>query len=93
MDLVGIAAIFPDHPYKIRKPIEGKKGGKDLEEKISLLFDFQLYEENEDLQSVINAVHSRYGSRQLSDDEAELVAAAGRPEAVFKHKDPKDSRP
>ena len=53
-----------------------------MEEKISLLFDFQLYEENEDLQSVINAVHSRYGSRQLSDDEAELVAAAGRPVRV-----------
>ena len=64
-----------------------------MEEKISLLFDFQLYEENEDLQSVINAVQSRYGARQLSDDEAELVAAAGRPEAAFKHKDPKDSRP
>ncbi len=64
-----------------------------MEEVISLLFDFQSFEENEDLQSVIDAVHSRYGPRQLSDDEAELVAAAGRPEAAFKHKDPKDSRP
>ena len=61
-----------------------------MEEVISLLFDFQSFEENEDLQSVIDAVHSRYESRQLNDDEAEFVAAAGRPEAAFKHKDPKD---
>ena len=61
-----------------------------MEEKISLLFDFQSYEENEDLQSVIDAVHARYASRQLSDDEAELVAAAGRPEAAFKHKNPNE---
>ncbi len=64
-----------------------------MEEVISLLFDFQSFEENEDLQSVIDAVHSRYESRQLSDDEAELVAAAGRPEAAIKPKDPKDSYP
>ena len=64
-----------------------------MEEVISLLFDFQSFEENEDLQSVIDAVHSRYVSRQLNDDEAELVAAAGRPEAAIKPKDPKDSYP
>ena len=64
-----------------------------MEEVISLLFDFQSFEENDDLQSVIDAVHSRYGSWQLSDDEAEFVAAAGRPEAAIKPKDPKDSYP
>ena len=64
-----------------------------MEEIISLLFDFQAYEKNEELQSVIDAVHSRYTGVQLSDDEAELISAAGRPEAAFKHKDPKDSRP
>ncbi|MBR3742270.1 MAG: hypothetical protein IKN04_17750 [Clostridia bacterium] len=64
-----------------------------MENILSLLFDYQAYEENEDLQSVIDAVHSRYGSRQLSDEEAELVAAAGRPEAIFKQKDPKDYFP
>ena len=61
-----------------------------MEELISLLFDFQTYEKDDDLQSVIDAVHSRYVSRQLSDDEAEFVAAAGRPEAAFNHKNPKE---
>ena len=75
---------------KYGRLLKERKEELHLEEVISLLFDFQSFEENEDLQSVIDAVHSRYESRQLNDDEAELVAAAGRPEAAFKHKDPKD---
>ena len=48
------------------------------------------YEKNTSLQSVIDAVHARYAARQLSDDEAEWIAAAGRPEAALPHKNPKD---
>ena len=61
-----------------------------MEKKISLLFDFQDFEKNEELQAVIDAVHARYAARQLSDDEAEYVAAAGSPEAAVKQKKPEE---
>ena len=59
-----------------------------MEKKLRALFDFQKYEQNEDLQKVIDRVHARYSgsARMLSDDEADLVAAAGMPETVMKHK-------
>ena len=79
---------------KFARPLHcGNRAGKEeqrLEKKISLLFDFQKFEKNKDLQAVIYAVHARYTARKLTDDEAELVAAAGRPEAALKHKDPKE---
>ena len=61
-----------------------------MEKRISMLFDFQKFEKNADLQAVIDAVHARYTARKLTDDEAELVAAAGTPEAALKRKQPKD---
>ena len=61
-----------------------------MEKKISMLFDFQKFEKNADLQAVIDAVHARYAARKLTDDEAEYVAAAGTPDAVLKTKHPKD---
>lgn len=67
-----------------------EKGGADLEEMISMLFDFQQYEKNADLQEVIDAVHIRYTVRHLTDEEAEFVAAAGTPDTGFKRKCPKD---
>ena len=59
-----------------------------LEKKLRALFDFQKYEQNADLQSVIDRVHARYSNnaRMLSDDEADLVAAAGMPETAMKRK-------
>lgn len=59
-----------------------------MEKKLRALFDFQKYEQNEDLQKVIDRVHARYSgsARMLSDDEADLVAAAGMPETAMKHK-------
>ena len=59
-----------------------------MEKILRNLFDFQRYEKNADLQSVIDSVHARYSAKLLSDDEAELVAAAGTPEAALKQKDP-----
>lgn len=64
-----------------------------MEKKLRLLFDFQVYEKDEDLQSVIDAVRTRYAARPLSDDEAEYIAAAGRPEASYKHKKQKEDCP
>ena len=61
-----------------------------MEEKLRRLFDFQRFEKNADLQSVIDAVHARYAGRKLSDDEAELVAAAGTPDTAFRRKQPKE---
>ena len=57
-----------------------------MEKKLRALFDFQKYEQNADLQSVIDRVHARYSNsaRMLSDDEADLVAAAGMPETAMK---------
>lgn len=62
----------------------------DLEKKLRLLFDFQAFEKNSNLQAVIDAVHGRYSARPLSDDEVEYVAAAGRQEASYQHKKQKE---
>ena len=99
--LFGIAAIFLTLSYiyleafneRCSRFINVDCGGKEeqvLEKKISMLFDFQKFEKNADLQSVIDAVHARYTARKLSDDEAELVAAAGMPDTAFKRKQPKE---
>ena len=59
-----------------------------MEKKLRSLFDYQDFAKNADLQAVIDAVHGRYAARMLSDDEADLVAAAGSPETAIKRKDP-----
>ena len=61
-----------------------------MEERLRLLFDFQGYEKNADLQAVIDAVHARYSARELRDDEVDSVAAAGMPGATSRRKDPKE---
>ena len=48
-----------------------------MERKLKNLFDFQKYEGNPALQSVIDSVHSRYTVRELSLDDMEWVNAAG----------------
>lgn len=76
-----------------RPPRCGNRAGKEerrLEKKISLLFDFQKFEKNAELQAVIDAVHARYSARKLSDDEAEWVAAAGTPGTSLLTNQPKD---
>jgi len=51
-----------------------------MERTLKTLFDFQKYEGNSDLQSIIDSVHSRYAVKELSLDEMEWVAAAGSPD-------------
>ena len=48
-----------------------------MEKKLRKLFDFQRYEGNASLQSVIDDVHSRYAKRELDMDDMEWVNAAG----------------
>ena len=59
-----------------------------MEKKLSLLFDYQKFAQNKELQDVIDSVHARYSMRKLSDDEADMVAAAGMPETAFLRKKP-----
>ena len=40
-----------------------------MENKLSLLFDYQKFEQNAELQSVIDSVYARFRSRKLSDEE------------------------
>lgn len=50
-----------------------------MERTLKTLFDFQKYEGNPALQSVIDSVHSRYSARELNLDEMEWASAAGTP--------------
>ena len=54
-----------------------------MENVLQSLFDFQRFEQNADLQRVIDSVHASVRARQsrpeLSLDDAEWVAAAGMP--------------
>ena len=49
------------------------------EELLERLFDFQQFEKNEALQSVIDEVEGRYFRTELSEEELELFSAAGDP--------------
>ena len=60
-----------------------------MEGKLKSLFDYQKFEGNSALQSVIDSVHSRYAVKELSLDEMEWVAAAGIPETKPEDKDHK----
>ena len=51
-----------------------------MEGKLKTLFDYQKFEGNPALQSVIDSVHARYAVKELSLDEMEWVAAAGNPD-------------
>ena len=48
-----------------------------MERKLKALFDFQRFEGNASLQSVIDSVHARCAMSELSDDELGFVSAAG----------------
>ena len=48
-----------------------------MERKLKALFDFQKFEGNAALQSVIDAVHARSAMNELSEDDLSYVNAAG----------------
>lgn len=51
-----------------------------MEKKLGQLFDYQHFEDNDQLRSVINSVSARYSVRELDMDELEWVSAAGTPD-------------
>ena len=60
-----------------------------LEKKLRALFDYQKFEQNADLQNVIDREHARYRNshaRMLDDDEADMVQAAGMQDPARKRK-------
>ena len=65
-----------------------------MEKRLRRLFDYQKFEQNAELQGVVDAVHARYSSaRMLSDEEADQVNAAGSPEMAFlRNKDPQKDK-
>ena len=48
-----------------------------MEKVMSRMFDYQRFEQDSALQSVIDEVHSRWLKRELSMDEMEMLSAAG----------------
>ena len=50
-----------------------------MEKKLRQLFEFQKFQGNDDLQRVIDDVHSRYAVRELTMGEMDKVFAAGDP--------------
>ena len=68
------------------------KEGHALEKKLSLLFDYQKFEQNPELQRVIDNVHARFRKQELSDEEMEMVFAAGQPEIASLRKDPQKEK-
>ncbi len=55
-----------------------------MERKLTKMFDYQKFEKNADLERLIDSVHSRYGIRELSMDDMEMVSAAGVPDLPLK---------
>ena len=48
-----------------------------MDKLLKSLFDYQRFEQQPELQKVIDSVHARYSMRELNLDELEYVAAAG----------------
>ena len=53
-----------------------------METTLKKLFDYQKFEGNRALQTVIDNVHTRYAVRELDLNEMVFVAAAGLPESL-----------
>ena len=61
-----------------------------MESILKRLFDYQKFEENAELRSVIDSVHARWDARELDLDEMQFVAAAGSSEAPLKKEKEKE---
>ena len=58
-----------------------------MEKKLFRLFDYQKFEENPDLQKVIDSTHARCQATSLSLDDMEWVNAAGQPVQLPKNEE------
>ena len=61
------------------------------EKLLTNLFDFQRFEQNPELQSMIAEVEQKYSVTEMSDDELDLLAAAGDPFSRELKKEDKDT--
>ena len=61
------------------------------EKLLTNLFDFQRFERNPELQSMIAEVEQKYSVTEMSDDELDLLAAAGDPFSREPKKEDKDT--
>lgn len=61
------------------------------EKLLTNLFDFQRFERNPELQSMIAEVEQKYSVTEMSDDELDLLAAAGDPFSRELKKEDKDT--
>ena len=62
-----------------------------METILKKLFDFQAFSRHPELQEVIDTVHRRYETRELSLSEMEMLNAAGTPDLVQRKKFGKDT--
>lgn len=51
-----------------------------MKNKLEKMFDYQKYEQNAALQQVVDSVHNRYETSELSLNDMETVYAAGTPQ-------------
>ena len=58
------------------------------EKQLYQVFDLQRFAGSARLQAVIDAAHARCAARELTDEELDMVAAAGAPEQHRKPKEP-----
>ena len=58
-----------------------------MEKKLFRLFDYQKFEENKDLQQIIDTAHARTRARELTLDDMEWVNAAGEPTPPVKNEE------
>ena len=61
-----------------------------MESALRRLFDFQDFENNVELRQIIDSVHQRYTTCELSEDDLFLVNAAGTPDMNRRKPDPEN---
>ena len=72
-----IARFLSDSDIEIERNCEVKK--MDMKKLLAGLFDFQRFEKNPALQSVIDEADVRLSGEELTDDALEALSAAGDP--------------
>ena len=58
-------------------------GGRQMENRLRALFDYQRFEKNSSLQTMIEETHKRVRSAALSDEMMSRVSAAGEWQSVY----------
>ncbi len=58
-----------------------------MEKKLKKLFDYQKFEKNPRLEKLIGESEARYKAAELSDENLEMVSAAGEASAILKKHD------